>query len=125
MPDAYLLTAAALAIFTGIAHSWLGERVLIGPLLAPEPRVWPLASDFKRDVLRYAWHLTSLAWSGMGLALAALAFSPLEPQGRLVAAILGLTFLLHGVITLVISRGKHFAWLAFLAIAVLTFMALR
>jgi len=124
VPNIYLLAAAALAISTAIVHSWLGERVLIGPLLAPERREYPLASDFKRDVLRYAWHLTSLAWVGMGAAFAALAFAPLQPQGRLAILILGTTFLLHGLITLVISRGKHLAWLAFLAIAGLAFTPL-
>ena len=116
------LIAAAILIFAiGGVHSWLGERRLIGPLLAPERRQGLLAkSFFARQVLRFAWHLTSLAWWGMGLIVATLAFSSIGGQERLVLGIVAATFLLTGGITLIVSRGRHLAWPIFLAIAVLS-----
>ena len=38
MTSISLLTAAFLLFAIGIVHSWLGERRLIGPLLAPGRR---------------------------------------------------------------------------------------
>ncbi len=118
MANTGLLAAGILAVALGVIHSWLGEQRILGPLLAPARRQGILASSaFVRQVLRYAWHLTSLAWWGMGAVLAALAFSPLDPQGRIVLACLGVTFLVTGIVILVTSRGRHLAWPAFLAIA--------
>src|SRR5258708_2928961 len=50
-----LLVAAVLTFLVGAAHSWLGERKLIGPLLAPEGRQGLLAasgSPFNGPILR-------------------------------------------------------------------------
>jgi hypothetical protein len=60
----------------------------------------------------------------MGLVLAALAGSPLDGSGRLVVGVIGGTFLAMGVMTLIAARGKHLAWLVFLAIAGLCFAPL-
>jgi hypothetical protein len=114
-----LLAAAALTVLLGVAHSGLGERKLIGPLLAPGRRLPPLTGNFMRGVLRFAWHITSVDWIGMGLVLGLLAFSPLQTQGRLAVGVIGATFAVNGVITLVASRGRHFAWAIFFAIAAL------
>jgi len=113
-----LAFAALLAIVLGIVHSWLGERRLIGPLLAPGSRDGLLArSAFSRSVLRFAWHITSLAWWGMGAVLALLATMPLETQGRLAVAAVAITFFLTGIVILITSRGRHLAWPVFVAIA--------
>jgi hypothetical protein len=118
MTNAALLVAAILTIGVGAVHSWLGERRLIGPLLAPERRQGLLASSaFARQVLRFAWHVTTVAWWGIALILGALALAPLDPQGRLVVMAIGATFLVTGLLTLVASRGRHLAWPVFLAIA--------
>jgi hypothetical protein len=118
--NAFLL-AAFLSLVVGVIHSWLGERMLIGPLLAPQNRQGPLKSTFMCNVLRYAWHITSVAWAGLGLSLAALTLSPLDQSGMRVAAVVGITFLISGVLVLVAGRGRHLSWLMFLAIAVLAF----
>jgi hypothetical protein len=119
-----LLIAGLLALFVSAVHSWLGEQRLIGPLLALEHREGPLARGFMRRLVRYAWHITSIAWTGMGLALVVLARSPLDGSGRLVAGVIGVTFLVMGVMTLLAGRGKHLAWLVFLAIGGLCFASL-
>jgi hypothetical protein len=119
-----LLIAGILAVFISAVHSWLGENRLIGPLLALEHREGPLARGFMRRIVRYAWHITSIAWTGMGLVLLVLAQSPLEPTGRFVTGVIGATFLVMGAMTLIAGRGKHLAWLVFLVIAGLSFAPL-
>jgi hypothetical protein len=113
-----LLVAAGLTFLVGAAHSWLGERKLIGPLLAPEGRQGLLARSWARTVLRFAWHLTTIAWWGSAATFAALAGGPLSAQGRLTVELASATFLVTGVIVLVTSRGRHLAWPVFLIIAV-------
>jgi len=113
-----LLLAAVLTFLVGAVHSWLGERKLIGPLLAPEGRQGLLARSWARRVLRFAWHLTTVAWWGSAATFAALARGPLGAQGRLTLEVASVTFLVTGVIVLVSSRGRHLAWPAFLIIAV-------
>ena len=116
-----LLGAAFLTVAVGVVHSWLGEKRLIGPLVAPERRHGILAaSAFSRGVLRVAWHITTLAWWGFAAILGALASAPLDGQTRIVLVIIAVMFLLSGVITLIASRGRHLAWPVFLAIAALT-----
>lgn len=114
-----LVAAAALTVFIGVVHSWLGEVKLIGPLLAPENRAGLLKSGFARGVLRFAWHLTTLAWWGLAAIVAAIAFWPLEPAGRCALAIIAAVFFLHGAIVLWAGRGRHHAWIVFFAIAAL------
>lgn len=121
MTSMALVIAAGLTFVIGAAHSWLGERRLIGPLLAPGNRQGMLAkSAFSRGVLRFAWHITTLAWWGMALILAALAQGPIDGSSRRVLAILAGTFALTGAVTLISSRGRHLAWPVFMAIAALT-----
>lgn len=116
--DMALLLAGSFLVGLGLVHSWLGEVKLIGPLLSPAGRAGMLVhSRFARDVLRFAWHLTSLAWWGMGISVALLAapFS-VDPRLALLAGT-GVTCLITGVLILVIGRGRHLAWPAFLAAA--------
>ena len=116
-----LFAAALLTFVIGGVHSWLGERLLLGPLLAEGKRVGMLEkSEFARGVLRFAWHITTVAWWGMGVVL--LAFSWMLPDAgqRMGLIVLAATFLITGMIILVVSRGRHLAWPVFLAIAGLT-----
>ena len=120
-----LLIAALLTFVIGAIHSWRGERRLLGPLLAPDQRQGMLANTFVRRVLRFGWHLTSIAWWGMGATIAALAMAPpLDRQGRLTLWGMAATFLVTGVLILITSRGRHLAWPVFLAIVTLIAVAL-
>ncbi len=113
-----LALAALVLAATALAHSWLGERRLIGPLLAPGSRPGPLAgSAYARQVLRFAWHVTSLTWLGLGGMLLALAPAPpAGPAGHAVLAA-GATFLVLGLVSAVAGRGRHLSWVAFLLAA--------
>jgi len=123
MTNASLIAAALLTFIIGTVHSWLGERRLIGPLLALDQRQGILAnSAFARRILRFAWHLTTLAWWGIGAILGALALSPVSGQGRAILWIIALLFLSTGLVTLITSRGRHLAWPVFLAIAGLSLL---
>jgi hypothetical protein len=105
-----MLIATACLVLLGVFHSYLGERFLIGPLLA-SPHFPELKIDrpFAKGTLRFAWHLTTLAWLGMAYQLARGECSP-GP----VAAVLALS----GVLTHVGTRGRHAAWAVFLLGAV-------
>lgn len=117
--EPFLASAAALALLLGLAHSVLGERYILMRLFRrPLP---PLFGDdaFTRRTLRFAWHLTSLAWWGMGgLLLAYATQAPaLDAGGLLAVRALAATFAVSGLVTLVHSRGRHLAWAVMLAIA--------
>jgi hypothetical protein len=102
-----LTLAAGSLVALAVLHSALGERLLLGPLLAA-PSLPPLRlpAGLARQTLRFAWHLTSLAWLGLAWILVA------EPRAVApVGAVLGAS----GLVALLGSRGRHFAWAVFLA----------
>jgi len=120
-----LLVSAGLTGLLGLAHSVLGERKLIGPLLAPEQRTGLLAkSGFARGILRFAWHLTSIAWWGLGAVLAAVALAAPDRAIAGVLAAVAATLGVSGLLILAQSRGRHLAWPVFLAAAGLALVPL-
>lgn len=95
-------TVASCLVTLAIAHSVLGESGLLRPLFAAQ---WstPMPRDAVEKVLRFAWHLTSLAW----LALAAIVVG----GDQLLVA--GLLSLASAAAIFVMLRG-HLAWPIFL-----------
>lgn len=116
--------AAALVVALSLAHSWLGERYLLQRLFRRDdlPRLFGSA-DFTRRTLRFAWHVTSVAWLGLAAVLVVLARPPISANALGLAV--GLAFLVQGVVALVGSRGRHLSWPAFLAVGVLAILATR
>ncbi len=111
MNSAMLYAAAILAVITGFAHSILGERRLISPILRdsqPGPEV--LKHPMARQILRFAWHITTLSWIAEAIVLV-LAGS-LEPaqQGRPIVLVIGLAFLTMALVSFIVSRGRHIGW---------------
>ena len=117
-----LYIAAALTITVGIAHSWLGERYVLTRLFRRGnlPKLFG-GEDFTRNTLRFAWHITSIAWWGFAAILILMAGGP--PATTTLGIIIGVTFLVHFMITVVASRGRHLAWPIFLGIGLLTIYA--
>lgn len=119
--NGYLVGAAVLAGGTAIAHSYLGERYILIRLFRRTDLPHLFGSDlFTRRVLRFAWHLTSVAWFGFGVILAAASGTPgiaAVPAHATLLRYISLTFAVTAAITLVGSRGRHLAWIIFLAIA--------
>ena len=72
--------------------------------------------------MRLAWHLTSLSWCGIAAALAYLYFAEQTESVVIVVRIIGLTFLFHSMLSLIIARGKHPSWHLFLIVSVCCFL---
>jgi hypothetical protein len=120
-----LYGAAFLIVIIGIAHSYLGERYILRRLERRRDALPKLAGsvDFMASTLRFAWHITSIAWWGLAAVVVLLAHPPLD--ARSIGMMIGCTFLLHIAIALIASRGKHLSWPVFLAIGVLVIYATR
>ncbi|NQV14138.1 hypothetical protein HQ531_01675 [bacterium] len=118
-----LIIAALLCFAIGVAHSYLGERYILERLLRKTQIPHLFGSDlFTKRTLRFAWHLTTIAWWGLGYLV--WAASQEEPNLRLIILwTVGLVFFTSGAIALVASRGKHLSWVVFWAIAALTLFA--
>lgn len=118
-----LFTTAALLLFSiGIVHSYLGERHLFRRLLAL-PNLPLLRSNrpFTERVIRYAWHLTSLAWWGFAVLLLVFAFPPISI--RMLQWVCGSVSVLTGLVILLTVGKRHPAWLLFLLAGALTWIA--
>jgi hypothetical protein len=108
-----------------VGHSYLGERYILMRLFRREdlPRLFGTA-DFTKRTLRFAWHLTSVAWLGFaGLLLRLRSAQPLDARdtAHLIAGVSALS----GLIALVGSRGRHLSWVVFFAIAALVWYGAR
>lgn len=112
--------AALLAVLLAVAHSSLGERFLLMRLFRRQDLPRLFGSDlFTRRTLRFAWHLTSVAWLGLAAALILQAGQDLERARDGLLLALSLTFLASGAITALVSRGRHLAWPVLMAVALL------
>jgi len=110
------LEASALLLFAvGVVHSVLGERYILVRLFR-RTNLPELFGDttFTTRTLRFAWHVTTVAWWGFAAILLVLARQSWT-RGQLLF-IVAATFLLTGAIILIISHGRHWAWAAFLFI---------
>ena len=123
MADPGLVIAAGLLFLVGLAHSVLGERYILTRLFRrPDlPRLFG-GTTFTVRTLRFAWHLTTIAWWGMAALLWLLARAPVEPDQ--VATVIAVTVLVTAAVIAGISRGRHLAWLVFLGAGVLILSAL-
>jgi hypothetical protein len=117
MPALYFV-AASLCLVLGLAHSYLGERyILIRLFRRPDLPKLLGGTEFTTRTLRFAWHLTSVAWWGAGGLFYFMARDRLSSAS--VAGVLAGVFLVSAAVTLVASRGRHLAWPVFLAIGVI------
>jgi hypothetical protein len=111
-----LLVAVVLILLLGLVHSVLGERYILIRLFRRTDLPRLFGSDrFTRNTLRFAWHLTTVVWWGVAVLLLYAA----RPQRLSVAdlgAVLAWTALASAVVSLIGSRGRHPAWVVFLAI---------
>jgi hypothetical protein len=116
--------AAVLTIGIGIVHSVLGERYILIRLFRRDnlPELFG-GTEFTKQTLRFVWHLAAVAWWGLAAILIVMAQG--APTVTDLGAIVGVTFLIHFVVALIASKGRHFSWLVFLAIGVFTIMATR
>jgi hypothetical protein len=118
-----LVIAAFLCVAVAVAHSYLGERAIIIRLFRQTELPKLYGSDlFTRRTIRFAWHITSVAWLGFGALLLVLARGGDVSRSALLKGI-GITFIASAILTAGASRGRHLAWIVFLAIGLLAWIA--
>jgi len=110
-----LYTAAGLAVALGAAHSVLGEWFILKRLFRRSdlPKLFG-TSEFTIQTLRFAWHITTVAWFGLAALLVHAGRGDLTVSGML--HIVGLTFVASGFLPLLLTRGKHWSWLVLFVI---------
>jgi hypothetical protein len=119
----YFVVAAVLTFAIGFAHSWLGERYILMRLFRRQNIPHLFGSDeFTKRTLRFAWHLTTIAWFGAAALILTLASNPPDASARMLSRIIAATFLVNAIVALVGSRGRHLSWIVFLLIAGLVWM---
>jgi hypothetical protein len=115
----WLYVAAGAAFTIPLTHSFLGERLVFPrlfrcqdlPLLRRDP-------VFTRAILRWAWHLTSLAWLAFAVMLFAMASNHPFNTAHLIAVLFGVS----GAIACITTKGKHPAWPVFAIVAVASWL---
>lgn len=117
------VAVAILTLLLAGAHSYLGERYILMRLFRRNdlPRLFG-GEEFTRHTLRFAWHLTSVAYIGLAAVLVllpSLGDAPPSAPAQAVAA----TFGVSGVVALLGSRGRHLSWIVFFVIAALAWWA--
>lgn len=117
-----LLLAAFLIGALGLAHSILGERYILVRLFRRTdlPALFGSA-DFTIRTLRFAWHITTIAWFGLGALVFAASQGRLNPQSAM--QIVGYTAITSGLLPLIFTRGRHLSWLVLFAIGGLALAA--
>ena len=117
-----LFIAGLLCILLGLAHSFLGERLIFnGWRKSP-----PVIRQRHQNIIWASWHLGSFLGFGIGGALIFLSkqaelISPLKPV--FLSLIVG--FILSSLIVLYATKGKHPGWIVLLIIGVLTLFGLK
>ena len=119
-----LLVASILLIFIGAVHSLLGEKYLILRLLKRDnlPKLFG-GDEFTKQLIRFAWHLTTLAWWAIA-AILWVFWGGVDAQQHIILQIIAVTFVLSGTLALVASKGKHLSWIIFYAISICCFLSL-
>lgn len=100
--------SVAAGLLAGL-HSFLGERTVLPALLGlPNLPIVRYDRAFTEAILRWAWHLTSIAWLGWAIVLWALAGG--SPADRaFVSRVAALVFGVSGAIAVASTRGRHVA----------------
>lgn len=117
----WLVGAAALVFLIGIAHSWLGERLVFRHLrsggLVPDGGQ-PGLRPYQTRILWASWHVvTALAWA-MAVVLDWLAQPAARAaSGGVAEAACAASLAVSGGLVLLSNRGQHPAWIALLAAA--------
>jgi hypothetical protein len=113
-----LAIGSALLIFIGLVHSYFGERFILIRLFNRDlPKL--LGSDmFTKQVLRFAWHLTTVAWFGFAAILACLHFDVSNVfQSSLY--IISFVFLISGAMSFGFTTGRHYSYLVFWSVSLI------
>ena len=108
--------AAVLCTACAIGHSVISERKFLKPIYA-KPGTGLFASRATRDITRAIFHLPSIVWAVLGVAVLAARFEGGNPLLSIVAAII---FAVSGIANLTALRRPHAGGLLLLGAASLT-----
>jgi hypothetical protein len=117
-----LLFAASVLVIMGVVHSYLGERFVFRRLFRLENL--PLLRNDRRyteNVLRYAWHLTSVTWWAFAACLVIL-WAMANNPGPTIAKCAALLCFISGATIVATAGVRHPAWSLFLLAGVLAWL---
>ncbi len=122
MDSIALHIAFLLIAIIGLAHSYLGEKYILIRLFKRNnlPKLFG-GTNFTKNTLRFAWHLTTVAWFGLGFILILL--TQQEIKVEYIGYVIATTFFIHFAVSLIASKGKHLSWTIFLLISLLVYYA--
>ena len=112
----YAIIVATLGVIVAVAHSILSERVLLGPLYR-ERTEGLLAAKPMRDIIRAVFHMPSIAWAGLGIAVL---LNRLQDGSDLLPITAAIIFMLSGIGNLAALRRPHPGGLILLAMVIAT-----
>jgi hypothetical protein len=116
MTIAFAAGAAILSIACAIGHSLISERKFLRPLYA-EPRSGVFAARSMRDITRMVFHIPSMAWAVLGMAVLA---ARIEGGSQLLSIVAAIVFTASGIGNLAALRRPHIGGLLMLGAAALT-----
>ena len=116
MTIAFAAGAAILGVACAIGHSLISERKFLRPLHA-EPRTGPFAARSMRDITRVVFHIPSMAWAVLGIAVLV---ARMEGGNQLLSIVAAILFAGSGIGNLAALRRPHFGGLMLLGAAALT-----
>ena len=119
MAASLLLAAGAVCVLTALVHSLLGEARLIGPMVRGRQGV--MGRPLARQVVRFAWHWTSLLWLMVAAVLVSAGLG--HPVDIWLLRAIGAVHLAMGLLDAVVTRGKHIGWPLIVLIGGLTLLA--
>ncbi|SRR6266542_4677992 len=112
MNELFLVTGA-LAGFGALGHGYLGERLVLMPLTQgrdlPSTRFGGATQTAM--MLRFTWHFFTVVMLSLAVVFFALGSGVVGGGDWTVVRVLAGYFAVFGVLVLVLSRGRHFAWL--------------
>jgi hypothetical protein len=121
----HFLIAALLTYAIALAHSILGEWLIIIPLSRTElPQLLGRENAMER-VLRFAWHLTTVVLFGLATLVAFWSTTAVDAAIAAMSEAAAATFAASAVLSLVLTRARHFSWYVFAAIAILLWLGGR
>jgi len=119
--NTWLMLSAGVLALLAVAHSIIGERLLIGPLTRRDDLPGMRGDGLlAKRTLRFAWHITSAF--GLGVAALLIVLARSDDDVATPARIIALTLAASGLLALVIARGRHPAWILFFVAAVLAWL---
>lgn len=111
-----LYMAALLLVGVGVVHSVIGERYILRRLerLEKLPRLIFGGRELMTQLLRFTWHISTVAWFGIAGILILMAHDALSNKNA--GVVIAGTFMVSAVASAVPARARHYSWMTFLTV---------